>query len=120
MSAGATEAAKYEANDGKIYPCRAQPETKGLTLNGTANAYPTAAADQVVSVRLKSSKRKIGANARTVTVRLTAALTGYKANALLTVPVFNPTVWNGYKRGDTGTYLATAVEFVGKSAESIK
>lgn len=120
MSSGVFEDAKYESNAGGIYPARAQPESKGLALGGVSNAYPTAAADQVVSARLKSSNRKIGVNGRSVRVQLTATLTGYKADAVLTVPVFQEAVWEGYAKGQVGTYLGTAVKFVGKSPESIK
>lgn len=120
MSSGATEAGKYEDANGVIYPCRPQPETKNLTLNGVSNAYPTAdVSTGVPSARLGGSKRSIGVNARTVRVRLTATLTGYLPNAVLTIPVFQEDVFNGYSKGQTGTYLATAVEFVGKTAETI-
>lgn len=120
MSAGTFEKGKYESNAGDIYNCRVQPESKALTIGGTANSYPAGDADQKVSARMRSSQRKRGVNGRSVRVRLTATLTGYKADAILTVPVFQELVWNGWNIGDTGTYLATAVELVGKSGESIK
>ena len=120
MSSGATESGKYTDDNGVIYPCRPQPETKGLTLNSVANAYDTGAvATGVPSARLNGSKRTIGVNARTVTVRLTASKEGYKSNALLRIPVFKKSTWDAYSKGQTGTYLATAVEFVGKSQEAI-
>lgn len=121
MSSGAFEDGKYGglvAAD--IYPCRAQPESKGLTLNAVANSYPVGATTSVISARLKSSTKRIGINARTVRVQLTAVLAGYKPNAILTIPVFTQAAWNSYGKGQTGTYQATAVRFVGKTGENIK
>lgn len=120
MSSGVFEDGKYESLAGDIYPCRVQPESKVLTLNSVANAYPTADADQPVSARMKSSQRRQGVNARSVRVQLTGTLTGYKPDAILTIPVFQSSVWNGYQKPQTGTYLGTACKFVGKSAEGIK
>lgn len=120
MSSGAFEVAKYEDNQGVIYPCKAQPESKALTLGGVANGYPTAAAvTGVPSARLRGSKRTIGVNARTVTVKLTASLEGYQDDAILTIPVFQEDVWNGYSKTQTGTYLGTAVICTGKQPEYI-
>lgn len=120
MSSGAFEDGKYISNAGDIYPCRAQPESKALSLGGVANSYPAAATDQPNSARLKSSNKRIGVNARSVRVQLTATLDGYKDDAILTIPVFQASVWEGYTKGQVGTYLSTAVKFVGKSPESIK
>lgn len=121
MSAGTFENGRYESIDGQyIWPCRAQPESKELTLGGVANAYP---ADPVTSglpkIRLRKGKREFGPTVRTVTVKMTAAPTGARADyagvgALLTVPIFQQSTWEEYGEGDTGTYLGTAVEFVGK------
>jgi hypothetical protein len=119
MSAGAFEDGKYESNDGDIYFCRPQPESKALILGGVTNAYPAGDTDQKVSARLTGSKRQVGATARTVRVQLTATLAGYKANAVLTIPVFTPAVYDGFVRGQTGTYLGTAVKYVGRSSEGI-
>lgn len=120
MSSGVFEDGKYISNSGDIYPCRAQPESKALTLGSVTNAYPTADTDQPNSARLKSSNKKIGVNGRSVRVQLTATLAGYKPDAILTVPVFQASVWEGYVKGQVGTYLGTAVKFIGKSPESIK
>lgn len=119
MSSGVFESAKYESLEGDIYAARAQPESKGLTLGSVANAYPTGAVDTKVSANLTGSKRQNGVTARNVRVQLTATLTGYKPDAVLTVPVFTQSVWNGYKRGQVGTYLGAAVKFVGKTGEGI-
>ncbi len=119
MSSGIFENGRYETNDGDIYFCKAQPESKGLILDGVTNAYPVGDVDQATSARLTGSKRQIGVTARTVRVRLTAALAGYKPEAILTIPVFTETVYNGFVKGQTGTYLGTAVEYVGRSAEGV-
>lgn len=120
MSSGAFEAGRYESNDGDIYACRAQPESRALTLGGVANTYPAGAADQKVSAQLTGSTRQIGATARRVRVRLTGTLAGYLPNAVLTVPIFQPSMYNGILPNATGSYLGTAVIFVGRTAESVK
>jgi len=121
MSAGAFENGRYESIDGLyIWPCRAQPESKGLTLDGVANAYPTdGVTEGLPKIRLRKGKREFGPTVRTVTVRMTAAPTGPQADylglgSLLTIPVFQQSTWASYGEGQTGTYLSTAVEFVGK------
>jgi hypothetical protein len=121
MSAGAFENGRYESIDGLyVWPVRAQPESKALTLNDVANAYPE---DPVTTglpkAKLRKGKREFGPTIRTVTVKMTAAPTGGQADylgigALLTVPVFQQSTWEAYGEGQTGTYLGTAVEFVGK------
>jgi len=119
MSSGVFENGRYETNEGDVYFCKAQPESKLLTLGGTANSYPPGAVDQKTSARLTGSKRQIGVTARTVRVQLTATLAGYKPSAILTIPVFTEAVYNGYVKGQIGTYLGTAVAYVGRSAEGV-
>jgi hypothetical protein len=122
MSAGAFEVAKYaQTGSTNVWPCRAQPETKGLTLGGTANAYPAGAVTAgLPRIKLRKSRRETGLPIRTVTVVLTAAGTvgtaEYASGSVLTVPVFTETVWNGYTDGQTGTYLGIACRFQAKSA----
>lgn len=118
MSAGKFEAAKYESFSGTIYPCRAQPETKGLTIDGTANAYPTeAVTDGVSKIKLRKGKREFGPSIRTATVKLTADGTGdkaeYKKDTLHVVPLFTQTMYDAVDYNDTGTYLGIACEVVG-------
>jgi len=120
MSSGAFEAGRYSTNDGDVYACRAQPESKGLTLGGVANSYPTGAVTQKTSANLTGSSRQNGVTARRIRVRLTATLAGYLPNAVLTVPIFNTTLYNGVVPNAVGTYLGTAVIFVGRTAESVK
>lgn len=122
MSTGSFESGKYEQNGGtNIWPCRAQPETKGLTLGTVANAYPAAAVTAgLPRVKLRKSRREVGLPIRTVTVKLTADGTGVEADmvegSFHTVPVFRESVWNGYDEGQTGTYLGIACIYAGKSS----
>jgi hypothetical protein len=111
MSAGKFEIGKYEqATGGNVWPCRAQLETKALTLGGVANEYPSAGATVgLPRVRLRKGKREFGLSIRTVTVKLTADGTGateeYLEGTLHTVPVFKKSVHDGYVDGAVGTYL---------------
>lgn len=125
MSAGSFEDGKYTSVPGLVYAVRVQPESKGLTLGGVANAYPTGSADpELGTLQLRKGRRGFGVIARSVTVELTADGTGatseYKEGSLLTVPVFQASVWNGYAKGQTGTYLSIACRFSGKSPENIR
>jgi len=119
MSAGAFEIGRYESTDtGNLHPIRVQPETKALQLEGVTNAYPTETDTVLPSAQVSRGKRALGINARTVTIRLTAALTGYKVDSPITLPWFvDGADFNGFKRGDTGTYLGTACVVVGTSKE---
>lgn len=121
MSAGSFENARYESIDGLyIWPCRAQPESKALTLNEVVNAYPEdSVTEGLPKIKLRKGKREFGPTVRTVTVKMTAAPTGPQADylgvgALLTIPVFQQSTWESYGEGQTGTYVNTPVEFVGK------
>lgn len=123
MSAGRFEIGKYEqATGGNVWPCRAQLETKGLTLGGAANAYPAAAATAgLPRIKLRKGKREFGLAVRTVTVQLTSNGTGataeYTEGTLHTVPVFTQAVHAGYVFGAVGTYLGIACQCVGKFPE---
>jgi len=123
MSAGKFETAKYQATTGtNIFPCRAQPETKELTLNSVANDYPAGAITAgLPRIRLRKGKRQFGVTVRTVTVKLTEDGTGatedYKEDTTHVVPVFQPSVHAGYAIGQTGTYLGIACECIGKFPE---
>ena len=117
MSAGAFEAAKYQATGGGIFACRAQPESKGLELNGVENAYPAAAVDQPYPIRLRVGKRSRGLIPRTVTVRFTGSVpAGYLAGGTHVVPVFTNTAFNSFTEtpNQTGTYLGSPVVMVGQ------
>lgn len=127
MSAGDFEDGKYEQSGSSfIWPCRVQPETKELTLNAVANAYP--AGDATLNLPTlaisKRGRRGFGVTPRTVTVELTANGTGayseYIEGNRYTVPVFQQSVWDGYGSGQTGTYLGIACKFDTKTAQDVK
>lgn len=126
MSAGAFEDGKYLSGNSFVYPVRVQPESKALTLGAVANAYPAGdLTANIGSLPLTGGRRRFGVIPRTVTVEMTEAPTGAVADyagvgSTFVVPVFNSTVWTGYTKGQTGTYLGTAVKFVNKSPELIR
>ncbi len=116
MSAGKFDLdGKYESDAGNVYRCRPQPETAGLTLDSTANAYPSGAVTAGLgSITLTKSRRALGIIPRTVTVRMTATPTGnvgdYEGEGTShVVPVFDPATWASYAIGQVGTYLGVAV-----------
>ncbi len=121
MSAGRFEDAKYEQRGGaNIWACRAQPESKGLTIAGTANAYPAdAVTPGLFAIKLRKSRREAGLPIRTVTVELTAdgsgATSEYKSGTLHTVPVFTEAAYEDYPKGATGTYLGIACRVAGRT-----
>jgi len=121
MSAGEFNDVTYETNQGLKTTVKVQPETLALTLNSVANA--SASGDKTAgmpSARVGGSRRQIGINTRTVTIAFSgAAPTGYKAGGKVRLPVPDPTVWDGYDKGQTGTYLGVAVKFAGKSDEKV-
>lgn len=127
MSAGTFETGKYADNVGNVWECRVQPETKGLTLGGVANAYTAdaATADLPTLPVNVSSRRKFGIKMRSVTVELTADGTGDVADyegtgTRFTIPVFQASVWDGFAKSQSGTYLGIACVFVSKSSEEVK
>lgn len=126
MSAGQFEEGKYEDNAGNVWECRVQPETKGLTLDSVANAYPEAAltADLPKIPVNVSSRRQFGIKMRSVTVELTAdgsaGTSDYEGTGTRhVVPVFDAENWDSYAKGQVGTYLGIACKFVRKSSEEV-
>lgn len=125
MSAGKFETGRYETDSGTyIYECRVQPETKELALDTVANDYPAGTATAgLPTLDVRQNKRGYGVKARSVTVELTADGTGaqaeYKSGTKHTIPVFTKTVFDGYDKGQTGTYLGIACKFSRKSPETI-
>lgn len=121
MSAGAFIETKYEADNGDIYSIRVQPDTLTAAL-GAPNAAPAGAVTQPLFATARKSKRAYGMGARTARVRFTGAVpTGYLAGSILTIPVLTLAVYNGLNKTTTGlTYLASPVQFVGKTAQSEK
>ena len=121
MSAGQFNKTKYETNQGNIVPIKVQPETADAVIGGVTNTAPTGdLTGGFPSARVSGSNRMIGINARTVTVRHTASLAGYKDDSPLTFPCLTPAFYDACQEGATGTYLGTACIVVGTKPEKIK
>ena len=120
MSAGNFITSKYEDNNGRVYDIRVQPETLVLTLNSVANDAPAAAVDQAVAARARGSRRAYGVTARRVTIRFTGTPPTDYSGDDVSVPVLQQSVFNGYSKGQTGTYLGAACVFVSKIGEQIR
>lgn len=123
MSAGPYETGKYEADDGKIWNVKVQPETKGLTIDGTANAYPAEAATAgLPRLKLSVTRRSVGIRPRYVTIELTANGTGayaeYTSGTRHSIVVFDPVAYADMALQDTGTYLGIACVVRLKSGEA--
>lgn len=123
MSAGAYEGGKYLADDGKVWRCKVQPETKGLTIGGVANAYPTDAfTTGLPRLTVSKSRKQQGVRPRYVTVVLTANGTGATAEYLSgtkhNVVVFDKDVFETWELQQTGTYLGINCQLVFKSGEA--
>lgn len=119
MSAGAFEIVGYSTDNGDIVPLRVQPETVAAVL-GTPNASAGSTfAVGFPSAQVSKGKRAIGINARTVSIRLTAVLAGYKEDSILRIPVTTQARWTALTKGTPVTYLSTAGVVVGKSPEVI-
>ena len=126
MSAGPFEDGRYDDGLGHVYGCRVQPETKQLTLDSVANAYPIGTVTpNLPTIEIsKRGSRGFGVFPRTVTIRLTADGTGayaeYRQGNVYEIPVFTAAAWNGYAKTQTGTYLGIACVFVSKGSQEIK
>lgn len=121
MSAGQFIRTRYQSNEiDRIYPCRVQPETVDLTIDGVSNAPISALATEPASARMKGSRRDLGVNARSVRIAFTGTPpAGYSAGKVLSVPVLTPSLFDSIARGQVGTYLGAAIEVVGKTPEYI-
>lgn len=124
MSAGVFETHLYSSNEtGTLHPIRIQPETLSLSLGGTANAAATGTAI-LPSAQVSKGKRSIGINARTVTVKFSAANApeGYKADSPITVPWLqnNAAFTGAVPKVTVVTYLGATAILVGKSPEFVR
>lgn len=123
MSAGAFEEGKYEADDGKIWRCKVQPETKGLSIGSVENAYSaTAFTSGLPRLKISTTRRQQGVRPRYVRVVLTANGTGTKAEYLSgtthDIVVFQKSVFETYELQETGTYLGIGCRVIFKSGEA--
>lgn len=121
MSSGAFEIGRYESEaTGGIHPVRVQPETKALTVNGVANAYPAGALNSPVSAQVSQSRRSLGINVRTVTIKFpTTAPTGYKVGEPIRLPWFTPFPTPAFIKGQAVTYLGGTGELVSFDQEKV-
>lgn len=121
MSSGIFEKTFYETNAGEVVGIRVQPETLLLTLDGNTNDAPAGPITQQGSAKVSAGRRSIGINARLVRVKFVGAPpTGYKADSPIALPWLQEDTWETLSEFSTGTYLATPVEVVGKTAEKIR
>lgn len=123
MSSGTFTTTTYACNTlGTVNRIRIQPETLALTLGGTANAAPAGTA-VLPSAQVSKSKRALGINARTVTIKYAAgtAPDGYKDDSPITVPwLQNNVAFTGAVPGITAVnYLAVAAILVGTAPEKV-
>jgi len=121
MSSGAFSLTRYETDQNNIVNIKVQPETLAATIASVANDAPTGALTSgFPSAKVSGTNRTIGINARTVSLKLTASLTGYKDDSTLKIPALTPAFFAACQVGATGTYLGTACRVVGRRGESIK
>lgn len=123
MSTGKFEKHFYLSNKtGLVHPIRVQPETLTLNVGGVANASAAGPATSPISAQVSQSKRSLGLNARTVTIKFpTTAPTGYKVDSPITLPWLNGTAdFDAFAAGDSVSYLGGTGEVVGTTAETAK
>lgn len=122
MSAGLFETGKYQDNQGNIYRCRVQPETKALVINSVANTYPSGDVDQRGRLRLRKGRREFGVHARFVTLRLPSSSppAGYAAGGLVTVPLFQSAIFTEAESQTSATYLGVTCEIISATPEFVK
>jgi len=121
MSFGAFTLTRYEANDGKIFPIRVQPETLTATIGGVANAAPTTAIGSgLPSALARGGRRVIGVKARKITASFATPPAGYKSGGLLQIPVLTEALWDAAVLGDVVVYNTATGQVVGKSQEAIR
>jgi hypothetical protein len=121
MSSGVFETGRYASNEtGLTHGIRVQPETKALLIGSVANDYSAVTTLTKPNAQVGRGKKSIGINARTVTIQLTAALSGYKVGSNIVLPWFVESTFSAIARDQTGTYLSTACKVVGKSPERVR
>lgn len=123
MSAGIFEDSIYETNSGALYPCRVQPETLAMTIDGTANAAPAGPVPAgVPSANMRGSRRQNGVTARYVSLKLPVGGTapaGYSGDNV-TVPVLTAVLFAAIARTSTVVYLGATWNVAGTTPESIR
>lgn len=121
MSSGAFDDVLYEANDGKFYNARVQPETLTLTLGGLPNTQGAGPVTPgLPSARISGGRRRYGVFMRGVRVEITTSGTsGLDVGSIITLPCLNPEIFEGATKGVVGTYNGANVRVKGQVAEKI-
>ena len=121
MSSGPFSLAQYQTDQNNIVPIKVQPETLAASIGGQTNSSASGTLSAgFPSAKVSGTNRTIGINARTVSIKLTATLSGYKSDSTLKIPALTQTFYNACQVGATGDYLGTACRVVGRSPETIK
>jgi len=122
MSAGEFLIGRYESSElGAIMPVRAQPETVGLFIGGTANAFSAGTVNLGLFAQVGKNRGAYGVGCRKVTVRwVGGAPEGYKAGESLSIPVFSQAAYNSYTPGSVGQYLGSQVVVVSRTPENAR
>lgn len=121
MSSGVFVSARYETDEGNVVPMRVQPETLAAVL-GTANASATGPVEVgFPSAQVSQSKRALGINARTVTIKFPAGAEppDYAPGTILRVPVMTKARFDALSKTSAVTYQGVPGEVAGKSPEKI-
>jgi hypothetical protein len=125
MSAGAFVTRNYQSETtGSNHPIRVQPETLNMSLDGIPN-FPLAEPAAVLpSATVSQGRRTSGINARTITVKFTAANApdGYKPDSPITIPwLQNNAAFLSAVPGVTPvSYLGNPAVLVGKNPEIVR
>ena len=121
MSSGPFSPSKYQTDQNNIVNIKVQPETLDASIGGQTNTSATGSLTAgFPSAKVSGTNRTIGISARTVSIKLTATLSGYKNDSTLKIPALTQAFYNACQVGATGTYLGTACRVVGRSPEVIK
>ena len=123
MSAGVFERSFYAldtGNGGGVARCRVQPETIAATIGGAANDAPAGPATLPVQALASKGTREAGIGMRSVTVAFTAGAPAGYADDPVTIVCLQEATYAAWAIGATGTYLAAAVEVIGRSPERIR
>lgn len=123
MSAGAFTDTFYTldtGNGGGTARARVQPETLAASINSAANAGATGPATLPVSASASNGIREYGIRMRQVTLRFTGALPDGYSGDDVSIPVMLEATFASWAIGQTGTYLGSPVEVVGRSPERVR
>lgn len=120
MSAGDFNRIRYECDDTTtIVRGKAQPETVALDIDGATNDVPAGSVTFGISAYARKTTKQYGVGMRCVNLAWTGAPpTGYSTD-IVSVPIFQKSVYDGISIGDAGTYLGQPVEVISKKAEQL-